>query len=512
MMLKTHFFLTFFFCFVSFVLFSQNKIDTTDQNYKAYLNDEGIIISEGYLEEGKPNRYWINYYSNGLRKSEGNRENFELDGPWIFYNENGSINTIITYKNGVKNGFKEYYENSFLVKKEFYEVNKIIGEVIEYYPDSIEKIKSSTPYKNNLKDGIAFHYAKDGRLIELVTYNKGFLKDREKVNQKDELGRKQGIWKIYYSNYRLKQERRYKDDLLNGYEKNYNRDGKLETAFLYIDGIKQNESDNEADFNIENQYYSTGEIKKKTTFNMKGKKDGVEKSYTKDGEVEASAIYKNGYLIAEGIIDDKGWYQGEWKHYYLNGNIKSEGGYTDGKRTGKWAYYFSNGKKEQIGFYDKNGKYTGEWNWYFENGNLLRSENYRNGLRDGVLEEYEADGKLITKGEYYNNLKEGAWFYELNDHSEKGNYQYGERHDNWEYFHKNGKLSFEGKFMDGVPDGKHRYYNENGVLIKEQNFEYGQKVGQWKWFDSNGIETLKILYKNDNIVRINGSKVDFLKK
>ena len=31
--------------------------------------------------------YWITYYNNGLRKSEGNRVNFLLDGSWKFYAE-----------------------------------------------------------------------------------------------------------------------------------------------------------------------------------------------------------------------------------------------------------------------------------------------------------------------------------------------------------------------------------------------------------------------------------------
>ena len=73
-------------------LFSQ-FVDSSDDRYKAYYYDNGLIASEGFLEKGKPNGYWITYYPNQLRKSEGNRLNFELEGTWKFYNEKGNIET-----------------------------------------------------------------------------------------------------------------------------------------------------------------------------------------------------------------------------------------------------------------------------------------------------------------------------------------------------------------------------------------------------------------------------------
>jgi antitoxin component YwqK of YwqJK toxin-antitoxin module len=501
-----------FFLFLSPFLGYAQYVYTTQKNYKAYFYDNGIISSEGFLEDGKPNGYWITYYPNQLRKSEGNRKNFKLDGVWKFYDEKGNIDQTITYVEDVKEGKSLHFNNEcLLVIEENYVNGKLHGNRYQYFPDSSEnkKIKEVIPYVNGRKEGIGYQYADDGRIVTLIEYQKGYIASREKVNRKDDQGKKQGVWKTYFSNRRLEREERYKDDLLNGYVKIYNKQGKLESASLYINGVKQSEAENEADFNIKNTYYSDGSVKSQITYNLSGKKDGVAKTFDKEGNVESTEIYRNGYLLSKGVIDSEGLYQGMWENYYLNGELKSKGEYKDGKKYGKWIYYFRNGKVEQEGFYDDNGLYTGLWKWYFDDGSLLRKEEFRRGLEDGYLEEFDRSGELITKGEFFDGEKEGEWFYELNDHREEGKYRYGERHGNWNHYFTNGKLSFEGSYVDGVPEGKHKYYNENGILIKEEEYSYGEKVGRWKWYDSNGIETMEIQYKNGKVKRINGAKVKF---
>jgi antitoxin component YwqK of YwqJK toxin-antitoxin module len=487
-------------------------VDRSAENYKAYYYENGNISSEGYLENGKPNGYWITYYPNQLRESEGNRKNFQLDGKWKFYRENGNLKTIIPYNSEVKDGKVLHYENCFLVKEEPFVEGKKEGLQTEYYADSSNKIKRTVPFENNVENGIAYHYGKDGRLIELVTYKSGFVANREKINRKDDQGRKQGVWKTYYSNKRLETERRYKDDLLNGYVKYYNPDGKLEKAELYIDGVKQEGEENKADFTIQKTYHENGVVKEMVSYNMAGKKDGISKSFDKDGNIIEAAFYKNGYLLAQGgIIDQEGLFQGKWENYYLNGNLKSKGEYKDGKKFGKWTYYFTNGEVEQEGYFNKNGEYTGEWKWYYENGNLLRKEEYKRGKREGFLEEYSIDSELITKGDYFDGEKEGPWFYKLNDHREEGEYRYGQRDGEWVHYHLNDKISFEGSYIDGAPEGKHKYYNEEGVLIKEENYRYGEKHGKWKWYDSFGVETTSMQYKDGDIIKIDGKRVNFSK-
>lgn len=504
----------FFLLLFPFGIYAQ-YVDTSSSFYKAYYFDNGSIASEGFLENGKPNAYWITYYPNQLRKSEGNRINFELDGLWKFYNKKGNLENSITYKKGIKNGkYKYFSDQCFLIKEENYTNDTLDGDVIEYFNDSINNrpYKSYKNFDKGLLDGIAYDYSKEGILVTVYYYQKGFLVSTEKINRKNNLGNKEGIWKEFYDNKRLKKEERYKNGLLNGYVKMYSRTGKLEEAILYINGEKQDQNENLADFDLQYTYYENGKIKSSATYNLAGKKEGVTNYFDEEGELKFSEIYKNGVLIERGKIDEKGLNQGLWESFYLNGNVKNKGEYVNGKKLGKWEYFFHSGKKEQEGYFDKNGKYTGEWVWYYESGNILRRENYRRGIEDGMLEEYDRGGKLITKGEYIDGEKEGEWYYKLNDHKEEGKYRYGERNGLWIFHHSTGKKSFEGNYNEGGPEGKHKYYDDKGVLIREESYSYGIKDGKWKWYDSFGIETMSITYKDGKEKKINGEKVKFYKK
>ena len=123
-------------------------------------------------------------------------------------------------------------------------------------------------------------------------------------------------------------------------------------------------------------------------YDVNGKENGTFKYFDKDGNIEKISIFSHGFLLAEGLLDEAGRRQGDWKEYYLSGKLKSKGKYKDGDKIEAWEYYFENEKIEQKGKYTKNGKLTGLWTWYHKNGEILREENFRKGLEDGMLYEY----------------------------------------------------------------------------------------------------------------------------
>ncbi len=505
-MLKTKYIIFFLF----FYSFSHAQIlDKENSNYKAFYYENGNISSEGNLVNGKPNGYWITYYNNGIIKSEGNRKNFELDSLWFFYNTNGDLKQIIEYRNGLKNGISKTYENCYLKQISYYKNNIKDSVSIEFYLDSNETIKSLTPYKEGREEGIKYEYAKDGRIITIVEYKKGFIVNKEKINRRDQNEFKTGIWKDFYKNMKVKEEKRFKENKLNGYYKYYGPDGQLDSANLYIMGIKQLDEQNSADFEILTDYYTDGVIKETSVYNSIGNKNGVNQFYNKDGKVDSSKVYKNGNLLSKGLIDEAGYYQGYWEYYYLTGELKSKGNYKDSKKIGEWIYYFKNGNIEQKGKFDANGKFTSKWTWYYENGKILREEEFLKGIEDGYLVEYDKNGNVITEGEYLEGEKEGEWFYSLNDHQENGKYLYGERNGYWEFKHSNGKLAFKGVFLEGIPDGEHLYYNQEGLLIKKEEYSFGEKEGKWVWYDDYGNEKLSIIYKDNKEKKINGEKTKF---
>lgn len=503
----------FFISFFSIFHWSQaqnGKVDSTSKNYKVFYHPNGKVSSKGILIDGKPNGYWINYYDTGLLKSEGNRKNFELDSVWIFYNEFGDKQKSITYKNNLKNGLSKTYNDScYLISKENYKNDIKEGWSYNYYPTkNKELIKSKTFFEKGKQSGKAYEYAEDGRIITIIEYKNGFISKKEQINRKDKNGRKQNIWKDFYPNERVKTEATYKNDLLNGYLKYYSSDGRLERADLYIDGVKQDESENELSFEILKNYYPNGKIKEEIVYNALGQKDGLYKLYDSVGEVKLSAIYENDNLLTEGgTMDAAGRKQGVWTEYYQDKTVKSKGKYLDGKKVEQWKYFFENGKAEQVGSYNTEGKVVGNWIWYFNNGDTLRYEEFRRGIEDGNLVEKTDSGLVITKGEYIDGLKEGEWIYELNDHIEKGNYRYGLKNGVWKHYDINGTKTFEGEFFEGQPKGKHKWWYANGKLKEEGKYAFGEKVGSWKKYNENGSLLITIQYKNGEEFKIDGKKI-----
>ncbi len=122
---------------------------------------------------------------------------------------------------------------------------------------------------------------------------------------------------------KLQTEGEYKNDLKNGYFKEYSKEGVLLTTSKYIDGILQEDVAELAKLDIKTEYYPNGNVKIVASY----KDDipqGVRREFSEDGEVVAGYIFRDGNIIGEGIIDEEGIKDGPWKEYYPNGALKSD--------------------------------------------------------------------------------------------------------------------------------------------------------------------------------------------
>ncbi|MCB0400603.1 MAG: hypothetical protein KDD41_00820 [Flavobacteriales bacterium] len=502
-------------CFLVFVFlvsafgFSQGKLK---DGYQKFYYSNGQISSEGLIQNGMPEGYWISYYPNGIIKSEGNRKQSLLDSTWIFYSELGNLQSKINYRKGKKNGIKLTFSDSCnLVMEENFIDDVKDGSEVAYYDTPGEKKWKEIPFVENIKEGVGYEYAEeDGRLITIIHYKKGTLMGQEKINRMDRNGKKTATWKKFYEDGKLMEESRYKDGLLNGYLKEYDQKGTLINATLYVNGVAQTYAEEIAALDIRKEYYEDGTVRREGIYDVIGKENGVFKYFDPKGKIEKTEFYVHGVLVAVGLIDEAGKRQGYWEEYYLNpeGQLKSKGSYKDGEKIDEWEYYFADNQLQQIGKYNKNGKPHGLWKWYFESGKLLREENFRKGLEDGMLHEYLEDGSVITEGEFIDGKKEGMWLYQLGDHKEEGNYRDGVRHGVWTYHYTTtGELNFEGNFIDGQPDGKHKYYYENGKPKREEIYMFGTKSGTWKFYDTLGEVSLTIQYKDGKEYKLDSTKL-----
>lgn len=105
-----------------------------------------------------------------------------------------------------------------------------------------------------------------------------------------------------------------------------------------------------------------------------------------------------------------------YREWYENGKLKVEGYYTKGEATGKWTYYYLDGREKSVeeliggvnyihSFWLPDSLHSqtiidgnGELATYFTTGTVKEWYNYKNGLKDGVFEERSIYGYSMLTG------------------------------------------------------------------------------------------------------------------
>ena len=338
--------------------------------YNTFYHSNGEIASEGYFKNGLPAGIWKSYNQKGILISQGKKLNGLSDSVWTFYTNEGLIKNSIEYFKDKKNGCAKFYDSLGYVEKEvFYIDNVIQNEQIEFYESG--EIKSITNFENGKAIGEAFEFDKNGNVITELLFDEGYLKSKNEINRYDKNGKKTGYWREYHPNGKLKSEINYEKGLKKGISKQYDSKGKLKEVKRYnLDSLGQNGQDIEL-IKLHKEYYPNTVKEKLVGGFYNGMKQGMYREYDTLGNIINGYLYKNDTILAEGLILNKGSFDGSWQYYYLNGNIKAKGIYENGSKNGIWTYYYENGKKQQVGKY-KNETPSGEWKWYYENGVLKR--------------------------------------------------------------------------------------------------------------------------------------------
>lgn len=487
---------------ISNTLYSQEKLS---DGYQRFMYGNGQVSSEGMIRDGKPDGRWISYHVNGKVKSEGIRTNFELDSIWNFYDEEGNLTDEISYLNGKKSGYHNRYQNKIPVFKELYLDN--IRQGLSYYYDKDGELERLVRYRDGKKHGLTREY--ENRLVQVIyRYHNDFLIDREYINQKDSQGRKQGVWREYFDNDNIKSESHYKNDLLNGYSREYSQSGKLLSSRFYENGqlIEEGIAD-EIQAEVRNQYDEDGNLISSGSY-INNVPVGIHREYLREkSQVKVDEYDNSGQVISTGVTTDKGNKEEFWQFFYSGGQVRLEGNYKNDKRSGVWKFYYPDGELEQTGSY-RNGLEDGLWTWYYRGGQIRREENYLMGREDGLSVEYDRNGEEIARGDFIDGLEEGEWFLKVGEQIEKGVYRAGLRQGTWRHYYIDGTLKFEGDYVQGIPNGRHRYYHENGKIKEEQYYRVGSREKSWWVFDTEGNVVISYVYSNDKLIRVDGIKVN----
>jgi len=475
------------------------------EGYNKLYYPNGKISSEGTIKDNKPDGYWKNYYENGKLKSEGNRKDFKLDSLWKFYSEKGLLYLVNTYKEGKKNGYKYVYKpqikdssKGVLISKENY-VNDTLQGTAYYYDGG--KLHQIIFFKDGLADGRSLQFNKDSLITVIIIYKGGFIKKSTKINQLNSQGHKDGTWQTFYADGTVKWEGFYTDGMRDGYFKTFNEKGDMLTVDKYVNDVLQLNPPELAKLDIKTIYYSTGIVQSSGPY-----KDnvpfGMHRTFDETGKAKTADFYDSGRIVASGRINEADEQEGDWKEYYLNGDLKAEGNYENGIKVGDWNYFFNDGKKFEFGKYDKKGRQTGKWLWYFEDGKIRRESNFLQGLEDGDFIEYNDSGTVITNGQYVDGLKQGTWVYQLGNYKSIGKYSDDMQDSIWtEYYRDNGKVRYTGKYSQDRPDGKHVWYYSDGKKEVEGEYNLGLQEDKWKYYTPDGELFIIITYRDDIEIR-----------
>jgi Uncharacterized protein conserved in bacteria len=238
---------------------------------------------------------------------------------------------------------------------------------------------------NGILEGEWAKYTSNNQVIEKAFFKKGcydgeFIisySDREVYTFKD-CEMKHYI--AHYSNGKLKVERNYENEKLNGLIKEYYENGDLKEEVYYNQGKRHGKRVLviDSDKHTEIEHYNNGVL-----------------------EGEYTSAYNDGRMIETGTYDSKGEKTGKWTRWDRNGELNTEIHYLNGKYNGEHKSYHKG--KLSIKSEYANGQYHGQYIWYFDYPAVREERNYKNGIYHGSFKYYTDDGKKLMSETIFEN-------------------------------------------------------------------------------------------------------------
>ena len=333
----------------------------------------------------------------------------------IYYHKNSSTRFSGLLKDHTKKGWliKEY---NFLDGKksglcrEWYSDGEE-GCCFGYWngPNGIVEIIKEKSYEDYEENEVEFEEAEEEINMdnEIMTIEEFEVKETQKIKVGQlkyecnyKTGNRVGICRMWHSDGELYKKTSYRDDIIDGTDSTWHEHGVLNCVMNYKNG-KLNDEVKLWNFDgdlIRKVFYKDGFIdgldslwyqpevegltpKIKYVKNYKkGKLDGDFKEWFINGQLKSKTLYLEGY------IEDL------YRTWWSNGQLRSEGYSYAGVNEGKHKTWYENGKLESEKNY-LDGNLRGVYKQWYENGQLKRSEN----SNTGEVKEWYKNGKLKPK-------------------------------------------------------------------------------------------------------------------
>ena len=274
-------------------------------------DDQDRLLKEGFVQNGKESGTWYSYHDDGRIESIKIYKDGLKSGTWKINTADGLSTTEIEYQQGSQLLQRSYSKEGTLLSESRFLDDKL-HNIINYY--SSGSVESTYFYEGTLPHGENESFWEDGTIRSIVRFNKG----------------KPGKTENYYSNGNMKDSTEW--------------EGNLSTYC---------------------KYYENGQLNSES--GLKGRRPhGFWREYLEDGQLLSEGNYISGQKV------------GEHTWYYENGNPRMIIPYNSSSKQGKEIHYFPNGKEMKIQTY-LHDRLDGEWKEYTEDGLLAIFRIYKKG-------------------------------------------------------------------------------------------------------------------------------------
>jgi antitoxin component YwqK of YwqJK toxin-antitoxin module len=313
--------------------------------------------------QGKKHGVWVTFKDDNhrIKQEEGPWRHGVRHGVFKYYDKFGNLERMVQFENGEP--LAEDNESAMLL------------DIRRTYHEN-GAVQSVGSYNEGVKQGVFRMYDETGALVDGEIYQAGRLVASGVTNPS---GDREGEWVLYFPSGEVQARGGYADGLREGDWTFFYESGQTAQTGSYRAGELHGSW---------TWYFESGKIHRRERY-RNGKKDGMFEEFDEQGNTllrgEYISGYRNGAWIYE-VNDHKeegeyvdGEWNGLWVHTYDNGQKRFEGSFNFGQPEGKHETWYQSGRTQWSGRYD-GGVRDGKWFFYDEDGLLEATLQYDLGV------------------------------------------------------------------------------------------------------------------------------------
>lgn len=196
-------------------------------------------------------------------------------------------------------------------------------------------------------------------------------------------------------------------------------------------------------------------------------------------------------------------YSGSFVDRYHDGGEYVVGYMSDGLRTGRWVWRWSDKRSPRIVEHYQGGKLHGSRQMFGRHGELLEQGEFREGKKEGIWRTWHPNGELASEEFYKRGKQDGClvWWYDDGTRMSSASFVKGLKCGCERHWYQNGCLKGECYYRSGKLHGALSAWSEEGVQLVKGWYREGVKEGEWMYRNEEGAVTRTEVYEDGDLVK-----------